>query len=99
MNINGCTRPSAIHAYRNGTCSGCEAVPVDDSAAFERIMDLESEVRIMAAVQAFTVGGKSDYRKGQTATSLDSAKARLSGAVDALTMEQMKAFGEYRQSH
>ena len=67
-------------------------------AQFDRILDLEDEVRIATAVGAFRTAGESDHRSGQNLTSQQSAQKRLNEALDALTFDEMVEFGQYRKA-
>jgi hypothetical protein len=66
-------------------------------AKFNAILDMEQEVRIATAVQAFRLAGVSDFRAGQQDTAAAAAQGRLYAALDALTPEEAVAFGVFRR--
>lgn len=68
----------------------------NDTALFDRILNLEDAVRLTAACAAFAPIGTSTYRSTQQAAGTTSDRARLFALVDSMTPEQARAFGAYR---
>lgn len=73
-------QPTAPHAER-------VAVKV---AKFERILDLENELRVSKALGGMIVGDSTKV--------IANDQARLFTAIEALNPAEMKAFGEYRRT-
>lgn len=67
-----------------------------DRETFERLLDLEAEVRLLTVIVAFVPGGTADVSAAQKRANLDAAKVSLFDAVTDLTPEQARAYGEYR---
>ena len=66
------------------------------TAAFDRILDAEHEVRVMKTIVAFRDSRVSPYRAEQQDASLAAAQQRLSDAIDALPVERAAEFAAYR---
>lgn len=71
----------------------------DANEKFERILDLEQEVKGARASVACQTAGVPLYRRQQMHDALERAKADLYAAIDGLTAEELSAFGEYRLQH
>lgn len=69
----------------------------DTAAKFDRILDLEAEVRIARTVAECQLAGVPTHRREQQATAAATAPAKLAAAIDALTPEELAAFGAYRR--
>jgi hypothetical protein len=67
-----------------------------DRRTFDRLMDLEDAVRLSSTAVAFRGAGIPEFAKDRQDAGVASAKARLSAAIDAMTPEQMMAYGQYR---
>lgn len=63
---------------------------------FDRIIDLEMAAQGSRAAEECRGAGVPDWRKAQQATSADADMARLTAAIDALSPEEMREFGEHR---
>lgn len=63
---------------------------------FDRILELESAVRVMRAVRAFRGAGVPNHAAARQDASLTADQARLFAAVDALSPADATAFGIYR---
>lgn len=63
---------------------------------FDQIIRLEDAVAIMETVIAFRPNGLSIHAKGQQDVGLAADRQRLYAAVDALTPDEMLAYGQYR---
>jgi len=66
-------------------------------ARYERILDLEHEVRLVEAIRDFRSSGVPTYRSNQQADNATEARRRLYLAVDALTDEEGANFLAYRR--
>lgn len=84
-----------------GVCPRCGDVtqpaelPAETVAKFDRLLHLEWAVRVSGAGMGMAVG-VSDFGFAQQATGHAADKARLAAAVDALSLSEMKAYGDYR---
>jgi hypothetical protein len=63
---------------------------------YEKIIDLEFEVKGAAASVTCQGAGVPLYRKSQAAAAYQRAKDALGAAIDALTAEELAEFGPYR---
>lgn len=66
---------------------------VTPNPAFDRIIDLETEVRITKAQLAFATNVT---ERARIQVTLDRVQPKLFAAIDALTVAEQRAFGEYR---
>ena len=103
----GCTWPSGIHAMVAQRCTRCghTATPVVEHTAspvvikkFEEILDAEALVRSEKAGVAFAPLGTPPYRKDAAHRNLARAETTLFLLVDALSLEELRAFGAYRKA-
>lgn len=69
----------------------------NNEALFARILEAEDLVRTNHALAA--MGSDLATRDRAERINLPKAKAALFALIDNLTMEQVKAFGEYRRAH
>ncbi|WP_280319987.1 hypothetical protein [Nocardia wallacei] len=89
-------------ATENGRCTCCGAVEVDYTAkveTFERLLDLEAEVRGAKASLLFAPIGLPDHQHAIRRQALNNAQKQLFAAVDALTPDEGEAYGRYRIDH
>jgi hypothetical protein len=63
---------------------------------FERILDLECEVRWAKASIIFRPSNVSDWAVSGQEKALKNAKAKLDAAIDALSLDELRAYGPYR---
>ena len=68
----------------------------NDQAMFEAILDLEQLAKIADAVRVFAPSNTRQDQHDAKARNHTEAKRRLFAALDKLTPEQARAFGEYR---
>lgn len=66
---------------------------------FEEILDLEFEVKGALATVTCQTAGVPPYVMSGYRRALKKAKADLYAAIDALTEDEMRAYGEYRLEH
>jgi hypothetical protein len=64
---------------------------------FEEIWEAENNVYGERASVAFAKAGTPLFVRDHNARNLALAKKRLSDMIDALTLDQLKAYGEYRK--
>jgi hypothetical protein len=64
------------------------------TAKFAKIFDMERSTQQLHSVRGFTSG--SAHQREQSARGLAADKRRLFEAIDALSPEEMRLYGEYR---
>lgn len=69
-----------------------------DRETFERLLDLEAEVRLLTVIGAFVPGGTAEVSAAAKAANLDAVRGSLFDALNDLTPEQALAYGKYRQA-
>lgn len=65
------------------------------TAKFDRILHIERQAR---GLRLTGFEQMSDHQYGQRVTALRERKAKLFAAIDALTPEELAAFGDYRKA-
>lgn len=70
-----------------------------NTGKFEAILDLEAEVRGARASLTFAPSNLSDWAWQGRRDAFLAAQALLFEAIDNLTEDEGRAFGEYRKSH
>lgn len=64
---------------------------------YEEIFQMERELQGAKATVAFQTAGVPLYRKAQMKKDVERAQAKLFQAIDALTLDEMAEYGEYRK--
>jgi len=65
---------------------------------FERILDLEFDLRMAKASISCRPMGISDWQATGQRDALIAARARYDAALDALSLDELRAFGPYRKA-
>ena len=101
----GCLNPSGIHAMRNGTCTRCGAVEtvevtpsVEQTAKFEQILDAEFIAQDSKLSQGVRLAGTPTFVINNSAAGAASDAKKFWDLFNALTMDEMRAYGEYRKA-
>ena len=68
------------------------------AAKFDRILDLEAERNIARAVRECQLAGVPLRRRDEQQAAHEAAQAKLTAALDALTVAELVAFNDYRRN-